>query len=169
MVRRIGLGLIVLLAVAYGYLRFVGLEPQDRRPGTKLGGTPAEVPADLETLAGTQEVHLQTHPWHGIPFSVTTVIAYDDGELFVPSLYESVQPFPGSKYWNTVVARDPRIKLRVDGKLYDFEIYPIAEQAQFDRAFAALGRKYPFWAQQVAVKQNAVKYALLRLVPVGTS
>ena len=83
----------------------------------------------------------------------------------MPSIYESPQPFPGSKYWNGIVARDPHIKLRVDGRLYDFEIYPITEQAEFDRAFAALGRKYPYWGQQVAVEQSQAKYALLRLKP----
>ena len=165
---RIAFTIIAVFVAVYGYLRFVGVEPQDRRPGTRLSGVAAAIPADLSTLALAPEVHLQTHPWYGIPFSVTTVIAHRDGRLYVPSLYESAQPFPGSKYWNAVVARNPQLKLRVDGKLYDFEIYPISEQDEFDRAFAALGQKYPFWAQQVAVRQSEAKYALLRLEPSGT-
>ena len=79
MAKRISLTFLILLAVLYGYLRFVGVEPQDRRPGTRLSGVAAAIPADLSTLALAPEVHLQTHPWYGIPFSVTTVIAHRDG------------------------------------------------------------------------------------------
>ncbi|MEM1229258.1 MAG: hypothetical protein AAGI15_01880 [Pseudomonadota bacterium] len=157
--------LVVLIALAYGGLAMVGVEPQDRRPGTKLGGTDAALPADLATLAEPQEVHLQTHPWYGIPFSVTTVIAEQDGLLVIPSLYEAQMPFPGTKYWNKVVAADPSVRLRVDGKLYDMNIYPIEDAATFEQGFAALATKYPYWAGKVEEAQTAPRFALLRLEP----
>ena len=55
MVRRLLLILVVLFAAVYGYLRFMGVEPQDRRPGTRLSGTPAVLPADLATLAAASK------------------------------------------------------------------------------------------------------------------
>ncbi|MEM6709929.1 MAG: hypothetical protein AAF648_14205 [Pseudomonadota bacterium] len=165
MLRNSLLVLVALLVGTYSYLRFIGIEPQDRRPGTHLAGEPAPLPADLATLAEPMEVHLETYPWYGIPFAVTTVIGYEAGQLFVPSLYEAVMPFPGTKYWNRVVQADPRVRLRADGKLYEFEIYPIEDDAEFSRAFAALGEKYPFWRDQVRLARTEARYALLKLVP----
>ncbi|MEM1435150.1 MAG: hypothetical protein AAGG11_13910 [Pseudomonadota bacterium] len=161
--QRIFIILLVLLGLSYGYLRFVGFDPQDRRPGTRLSGVEATLPADLGKLADAGEVHIETHPWYGIPFSVTTVIATDSGRLFVPSIYESVQVFPGSKFWNRVVAADPRVRLRVDGQLYPMEIHPLLDEAEFQKAFDALGRKYPYWREQVRVDRSEARFAMLEL------
>ena len=158
-------GLIVLLLAVWAYAAFVGVEPKDRRPGTKLAGSVVELPASWEFLNDTAvaEAHLETYPWYGVPFSVTTVITEDGGSPYLPSLYTDVMPFPGSKYWNKVVARDPEVRLRVNGSLYEMKIYPVTDPAEFDRAFAALGRKYPFWADKVRAKETQRKFALLRL------
>lgn len=157
--------LVALLLGAYLWLAFIGVEPLDRRPGTLLSGTPAPLPQDLSLLADAMEVHLETRPWFGIPFSVTTVIASNDGRLYVPSLYEAAVPFPGTKYWNKVIARDPRVRLRVQDRLYAFKAEPVLEAAEFDQAFGALGRKYPFWQKKVEANNSAPKFALIRLTP----
>lgn len=159
--------LLLVLVATWAYLAFVGIEPLDRRPGTLLQGEPAPVPADWSFLnaESANEVHLETSPWYRIPFSVTTVVAADDSAAYVPSLYAEVMEFPGTKYWNKVVQANPEVRLRVAGKLYEMAIYPITDDAEFARAFAALGRKYPFWAQKVAENNTEHKFALLRLVP----
>lgn len=166
--KKLAVVLLVALVACWAFLAFVGVEPKDRRPGTKLAGTPAEIPADwsfVNSMDAAGEVHLETHPWYGVPFSVTTVIAEDNGALFVPSLYSDVMSFPGDKYWNKVVQSNPKIRLRVADKLYNLAVHPIADEAQFERAFAALARKYPFWAKQVATRETKPKFALLELKP----
>ena len=73
-------GVVVAIALlAYAYLAFVGIEPKDRRPGTKLSGTTAVLPQDLAFVDNKMEVTLETQPWYGIPFSVTTVIVRHGG------------------------------------------------------------------------------------------
>jgi len=158
-------GLLLVLVALWVYLAFVGVEPKDRRPGTLLGGEPASMPADWSFLndASATEVHLETYPWYGVPFSVTTVVAADAQGAYVPSIYNEVLEFPGSKFWNKVVQANPEIRLRAAGKLYELAIYPISERAEFDRAFAALAKKYPFWAQKRAQNNSEHEFVLLRL------
>lgn len=165
--KKILLGVFVLLIGVWAFAAFIGVEPKDRRPGTKLSGDAAQVPQSWtfvndERLA---EVHIETHPWYGVPFSVTTVIAAHENAVYVPSLYPDVMTFPGSKFWNKVVAADPNIRLRVEGSLYDMAIYPITDPEEFQRAFVALASKYPFWAQKLADNEMPRKFALLRVQP----
>ena len=166
MFKKILIAFVVLLVLAWVFLAFVGVEPKDRRPGTLLSGTPTLLPEDRSFLNSdiATEVHLETHPWYGIPFSVTTVIAEDSGDVFIPSLYGAVMDFPGRKYWNSVVQANPDVRLQVDGKLYELAIYPINDAQEFERAFSALARKYPFWAKKLAERDDTRRdFALLKL------
>lgn len=165
MFKKLVAALVVLLLGAYLWLAFIGVEPLDRRPGTLLSGTTTPLPENLAPLAEAMEVHLETRPWFGIPFSVTTVIATNDGTLYVPSLYEAEVAFPGTKYWNRVVQRDPNVRLRVQDRLYALQAEPVLEAVEFDQAFRALGRKYPFWQKKVEADDSARKFALIRLTP----
>ncbi len=157
--------IVTILALVYAWLAFIGIEPADRRPGTLLAGTEQPLPTDLSFLDTAMEVELETRPWFGIPFSVTVVVARDADEIYVPSLYDTAQPFPGTKYWNHVVAANPNVRLRVDEMLYPLTITPVTNEAEFRDAFAALGRKYPFWREQMTLDGSQPRFALLRLQP----
>lgn len=166
MVKKFLLGVVVVLALSWVYLAFVGVEPKDRRPGTLLGGENVPLPSDWSFVNLTDsagEVHLETYPWYGVPFSVTTVIAEDNGALFIPSLYSEKLAFPGDKFWNKVVQADPRVRLRVAGKLYELEIHPVADSAKFDQGLMALANKYPFWQKKQAEQSDQREYVLLQL------
>ncbi len=168
MLKKILIGVFALVLLSWLYLALIGVEPKDRRPGTLLAGEDAAVPADWSFVNQTDsagEVHLETYPWYGVPFSVTTVIAEDNGTLFVPSIYSEVLKFPGDKFWNKVVASDPRIRLRVAGKLYSLSIYPVTDSARFDQGLQALANKYPFWAKKLDEQPDERKYVLLQLKP----
>ena len=149
------LSLVAILVVAGVLLATVGIEPRDRRPGTRLAGTEEPFPDDWAFTDAVQEVHIETRPWFGIPFSVTTVLARDGQDLFAPSIYAEPAAFPGSKYWNSVVAADPNVRLRVNDSLYPLTIAPIDDPAQFARALDALARKYPFWEKVQIDKRTA--------------
>ncbi len=163
--KRIFFVTVLVLLVIWGLAYAIGIEPVDRRPGTRLAGEAAALPSDWVFTDSVMEVHLETYPWYGIPFSVTTVLARDGDALFVPSIYEGVATFPGTKFWNKVVVNDPSVRLRVGDQLFDMRIAPITDAQEFDRAFAALGRKYPFWADKTPEDESARTFALLRLRP----
>ena len=156
------LTLLILTAVL---LATVGVEPKDRRPGTRLDGEVTRLPTSWEFTDATQEVHLETHPWYGIPFSVTTVLATDGTNLYLPSIYNGPGAFPGTKYWNRVVQDNPLVRLRVAGKLYELEIHNITDPTEFDRAFMTLAGKYPFWQSALEDRDKRPYMALLKLTP----
>ena len=166
MIRNSLLSIIGLLILTYLYLAFIGVEPKDRRPGTLISGEETALPADLSFVDEVNEITLETRPWYGIPFSVTAVIAAHDGHLYVPSLYDSPQAFPGTKYWNKVVAKDPNVRLRVGDAIYRMTIAPVSDEQEFQAVFAAFGEKFPFWKEQISNDGRAPRFALLRLTAV---
>ena len=80
--RKLLAGLAGLLMLAWAGLFFIGIEPKDRRPGTRLSGEMVEIPTDWSFLDDVQEVHIETDPWWGVPFSVTVVIGRDSDALY---------------------------------------------------------------------------------------
>jgi hypothetical protein len=81
-------------------------EPVDRTPGMWLSGELVTAEITDWTFSNEQrEVFLQTHPWYGIPFSITVVAATTGEKLFMPSIYSEPAAFPEGKYWNRIVAK----------------------------------------------------------------
>ena len=156
---------LTLLVVVYLYLAFVGIEPKDRRPGTLLSGTPAILPHDVSFVDDVAEITLETLPWYGIPFSVTAVVVSYNGAIYVPSLYDSPQAFPGTKYWNKVVSRNSDVRLRVGESVYELAAAPVLDDQEFRAVFEALGRKFPYWREQIELDGRLPRFALIRLSP----
>lgn len=140
-------------------------EPADRTPGMWLSGeVEASVIDDWAFSKDYMEVQLETHPWYGIPFSVTVVVAAKGEKLFVPSIYSEVADFPGSKYWNGVIAKNPEVLIRIGDKLYPRSAHLITNEVDFEEAFQALADKYDYWR---AIKDGSAKrppFILIQLV-----
>lgn len=155
----------VILLLCISLLLLGGCEPKDRRPGTWLSGEPVRAPvSDWSFINDQMEVFIETRPWYGIPFSVTTVIAEADGRVYVPSIYEEPAEFPGSKYWNGIIADNPAIQLKVGGKLYPFNALPAADDAEFTHGLSALAAKYDFW-RSVENGEADIAFTIIRLHP----
>lgn len=165
MLRKVLIIALTLAVAGYCYLAFIGVEPQDRRPGTLLSGTVAVLPQDVSFVDDVDEITLETLPWYGIPFSVTAVVVSYDGAIYVPSLYDSPQPFPGTKYWNKVVAENSDVRLRVGENIYELAAAPVLDEQEFQAVFEALGRKFPYWREQIALDGRLPRFALIRLSP----
>jgi len=134
------------LTLLFVLVLLASCEPQDRTPGLWLTGELVESQIEDWSFTGDHtEIFVQTNPWYGIPFSVTTVVATVDGELYVPSIYETKAEFPGSKYWNGVIEDNPEVILKIGDKLYPRQARLVTSEAEFDRAFEALANKYSFW------------------------
>lgn len=135
-----------LMMVVMLVLALTACNPKDRRPGTWLSGDLVETPiSDWSFTEGYQEVFIETHPWYGIPFSVTVVMATVNGNIYSPSIYSEPAVFPGNKYWNQVVADNPAVFVQIGDNLYPRRARLVAEAAEFEAAFEALAVKYPFW------------------------
>jgi hypothetical protein len=163
--RKLLAGLAGLLMLAWAGLFFIGIEPKDRRPGTRLSGEMVEIPTDWSFLDDVQEVHIETDPWWGVPFSVTVVIGRDSDALYSPSIYSEPGPFPGTKFWNRIIAQNPAVRLRVGQKLYAMDLIPAVDDAETDRGMRALAAKYPFWNTALNDPAKRPPMVILRHVP----
>lgn len=122
-----GAGVVVLYLSAL----VVPIDPQERRPGTRLSGTIVEAPADWSaSIAANPKIFVQTKTWYGIPHSVTTVSFALDGALYVPCA--RCPP----KRWPKNVARDPDVVLKIGSSLYERRAVRVEDPALLQRLFA---------------------------------
>lgn len=134
--------IVILLAI----LILTACEPRDRTPGSWLSGELVHTEVDDWTFTSEHsEVFVETHPWYGIPFSVTVVMATVDGKIYVPSIYAEAADFPGSKYWNGVIARNPEVLMKIGDKRYPRRARLVTDPDEFEMALTALADKYAFW------------------------
>jgi hypothetical protein len=157
-------------AVLAGAALATGCGPHDRRPGTWLSGELVREPvADWSFTDSVPEIAVETRTWYGIPHSVTTVCAVDGAALYVPSVYFEGGEFPEARFWNRNVVRDPRVRLGIDGRLYERRALLVEDPAEREAALAAFARKYPFW-RELAGKPEGERPAVffLRMDPRDT-
>lgn len=161
----IRIALVALVLGTLAYAKWIGIEPHDRRPGTLLSGQVSELPRDWRMVDTAGEVQVETHPWWGVPYSVTVVIARDGENLYTPSIYSERAEFPGTKFWNRIIADNPNVRLRIGKRLYELRLTPVSSEAEHERGLAALARKYPFWKEVQADPGRVPGFAILRYAP----
>lgn len=121
-------------------------QPQERRPGLWLSGEVVDAPVtDWSFTDAIPLIFVETRTWYGIPHSVTTVCVAHDGSLYVPSVYLEGGEFPDARFWNRNVVRDPRVRLGIDGRIFEREAVLVEDEAEWSAVLAAFGRKSPFW------------------------
>jgi hypothetical protein len=139
-------------------LRFTGLEPQFlevqdlrshnmiARPGLWLRGDVVTTPVsdwsfvnDIEHPGqNTNTILVETRTPYFIPHSVRVVPFVRDGKLYIRSYQDRMDvQFPKDKSWTSNVARDPRVRLKIGGKLYEMTVVLVADRAE---ASAILGK-----------------------------
>ena len=159
---KIGGSLVVgVIVLALLTLRLVGFEPQyldprseefERanriaRPGLWLTGEVVrEVVTDwdfvnhLDDPERRDTVMLETRTWYGIPHSVTIGIVGRGDKLYIhanSSGWRMERPFPHDKYWTQNVSRDPRVRLKIEDKIYEATVALMTDRAD---VAAVLGR-----------------------------
>lgn len=157
--------LLRITAITALLLGSAACEPKDRRPGLWLSGEVASTPEDWSFVLDHPEIFVETRPWYGIPFSVTTVIGIRDGKLYVPSIYDEELPFPGSKYWNSVIADNPDVRLKIGERLYEMRAVWVQDLAEYRTGTQALADKYDSWARWLEDEDSAPPYVIIRMEP----
>ena len=153
---KIGLLLaVVIIAGTLSVLRFTGLPPghpsaadymtagRSARPGLWLKGEVVreEVTnwdwvnqfSDAFAENGTE---LETRTWYGIPHSVTVLLVPRGEELYLMSSAQTFRldrEFPYGKAWWRNVERDPRVRLKIGGKIYEMTVALVRDRAEVAR------------------------------------
>jgi hypothetical protein len=138
----IGIGAILLASPAVAFFARFGNGPIGPFPGGPLLGEIEARPeqgwafaADLETI----EVEINADP----PRSIRTGVIVHGGALYLPA---TLTPF---KRWHLVAFDDPRVVVRIEGRMYDLHAAPIVEPDWHEVLMSAGRRKYggPMYAE----------------------
>ena len=128
--KRVALALGAIVVALYLVALLVPVDPEERRPETRLSGSVAEAPSDWgERIEPRMQVYVQTNTWYGIPHSVTTVSFALDGDLFIPCAR------CGTKRWPRNVARDPEVVVKVGDALYERKAVRVDDPNVLQRVF----------------------------------
>jgi hypothetical protein len=151
------IAIAIILALTVFTLRLTGLEPEYldlnqlrahhmiARPGLWLRGDLVTTPVTDWSFVDTVEhpgqnlntILVETRTPYFIPHSVRTVPMVRNGQLFIRSHQDRMDvQFPNDKSWTSNVARDPRVRLKIGGNLYEVTMVLIANRAD---AAAVLG------------------------------
>ena len=129
MMRRIAM--VALLAA------LVGCEPMGPIPGGKLSGEVVTEPVgDWGFASGEETLQLETRP--DDPYSVNVWFVSQGSRLWVASVGGDVSG------WGEMMIADPRVRLRVDGKLYERKAARVTEQAELDEVTVLYKTKYDY-------------------------
>ena len=158
----IGVSVVVVCAVAaLLVLRVVGLDPHERRPGLWLTGERVTTPVtDWSFTDRYPTIYLQTRTRYLLPHSVTITCVAHDGQLYLTSVFREGSPFPRGKLWTSNVVRDPRVRLKIGGRVYDEILAPVTDPAERAAVLESKARKYP--GQRTA---KASSVYLFRVLP----
>ena len=143
-----------LVVVALVTLRVTGLEPayvdpnseafaqsgRTTRPGLWLTGEVVREPVTnwdwvnkVNDPIRKNTIMLETRTWYGIPHSVTINLVARGDKLYVQGSerdFRLQKPFPYSKAWWTNVERDPRVRMKIGGKIYEMTLVLIQDRAE---------------------------------------
>ena len=148
MIKRLLLGTATLLVVLYALALIITIDPEERRPGTRLSGHISDIPPDFSQLPQREKVWVQASTWYGVPHSVTTVSFHIDDAFYVPC------GWCATKRWPKHVARNPQVLLKIGDTLYPRTAVLIQDPQEVD---ALLSRR--------AADFNATGVYLYRMDP----
>mgnify|MGYP001178643428 FL=1 len=158
---KIGLIIVTLAAIALIALRVAGLEPQyvdpaspefaasnrTAWPGLWLAGEVVDRPItdwdfinQVDHPIRGNSIMLETRTWYGIPHSVTVNARPRGDKLYLSGSEQGARldkEFPYSKAWWANIERDPRIRMKIDGKIYEATVALVQDR---DEVAQLLGR-----------------------------
>jgi len=137
-------GVVVCVMLLLLVLPITGFEPHGRIPGLWLKGDLVSEPVtDWSFTDSVETVKLQTNTQYLLPHSVTTYCVSTNGQLYLTSLYRAGLTYPQGRSWNTDVARDPNVRIKIANHLYDRRLSLVTDPAEYAAAYQAKRKKYP--------------------------
>jgi hypothetical protein len=110
-------------------------------PGGRLGGDVQRgAVRDWEFVAEVEQCQLETNP--ADPYSVNTWCAGKGSRLYVPTSMIYGPMAPGERGWVRNVLADPRVRLRVDGVVYERTATRVDDEDEYTAIRSLLEGKY---------------------------
>ena len=125
-----------MVAALGAALFFTACQPKDTRPGFWLDGQPAEFVQDWRFTQDVEEIFIETRTWYGLRHSTTIWCVELGGRLYIGSYDDDV------KYWERNVARNSEARLRIEGRIYDVSVAPVANPELSERLDERYAAKY---------------------------
>ncbi|MBT8354642.1 MAG: hypothetical protein KJO60_08975 [Desulfofustis sp.] len=78
-------------------------------------------------------IMLETRTWYGIPHSVTINPTARGERLYIGGSEQDFRlekEFPKSKAWWANIERDPRVRMKIDGRIYEMTVALVADRAE---------------------------------------
>ncbi len=144
-------------------LSLAGCGPIGPLSGGALDGPVHTQPVEDWSFTQTQEtVQLETNP--AAPHSVNTWCVGIGERLYVPTSMIRGPKTPGERDWVVNVSADPRLRIRIDGVVYERVAVRVTDAREYDAARAALEAKY---ALDPAARDPEREIWIYRLDPRG--
>ncbi len=157
MMRRLKIGLMAvgaLVVLTLMTLRVTGLEPQYINPGSAefaergrtsspglwlTGDVVREAVTDWDWVYDVNDpvrgnsIMLETRTWYGIRHSVMINPTARGDKFYIGGSerdFRLEKEFPHSKAWWANIERDPRVRMKIDGKIYEMTVALVADRAE---------------------------------------
>jgi hypothetical protein len=127
-----------------------------------MGGSVTTPVSDWSFTDADQTVLVETRTPYLVPHFVRTFIARSGAQLYLFSEYFAPTPgqtdlrdhFPEARFWNRMVVRDPRIRVKIGNKVFKMRAYPITDENAKQAARQAFFSKYPDLRKQEALPES---------------
>lgn len=156
---------------------FVGMYRGDL--GLWLTGDAVTTPVtDWSFTDAVTTVRIETRTWYLIPHFVRTDIARNGSQLYLCSEYFAPAPgqpdlrddFPQARFWNRMVVRDPRIRVKIGNQLFQMRAYPLTDPGETALAREAFLNKYAdIKRQEGSPEARRPRLHFFRLEPIWNS
>ena len=115
----------------------VACQPKNERPGLWLTGEPAEATVqDWRFTDDVEEIFVETRTWYGLRHSTTIWCVEQGGLLYIGSYDDDI------KYWERNVTRNSAARLRIENRIHDVTLTPVADSELTRKLDARYAAKY---------------------------
>ena len=119
----------------------VGCGPLGPIPGGRLSGEPGpSVVPSWESVSDDETAQLETRP--SDPHSVNTWFVGIGPALYIPTSMILGPKEPDGRSWVAHVSAAPEVRVRIDGVVYERIAVRVTDPGEYDRARAALEKRY---------------------------
>jgi hypothetical protein len=129
------------------------IDPSDERPGLGLSG---EVhPQAVEDWSFTEdsgEIFIETATSYWLPHSVTVWCVTVGNDLYISA------DDADEKSWVANLERNPNVRLKIKGKVYEQKLVPVADATTIDAIDSGFVRKYDYEEEEGAYDDMVVGY-----------